>query len=97
LSEGPRAELYRRGADAAIRPDDNAVDTLLRFVQLLFAMAFQLRAALIALDRLVELDLPGFKAAHDLLEFGEGVLETHCSNIATTNRIAHLRLSQQKG
>src|SRR5205823_7218104 len=91
------AELGRLGADRSVGANDDAVDPLLRLVQLLFAMLLQLRAALIALDRVVELDLPGFEAAHDLLELGEGVLETHRRDVSSINRIAHLRSNQQKG
>src|SRR5205814_4167311 len=100
----PSIELGRRGAHLAIGTDDDAVDALLRLVELVFAMTFQLGSPLIALDGLVELDLAGFQAPHDLLQLGERILETHRRNLGGPNgiadwRIAHLRFNstQWKG
>src|SRR5262249_50296717 len=74
-------ELCRLGRHGAVRRDDDAVDPLLRLVQLLFAKPFQLRAPLVGLDRAIELDLAAFETAHDAFQLGQRVLETHCSNI----------------
>src|SRR5260221_14373923 len=45
----PSIELGRLGADRAIGADDDAVDALLRLVELQFAMPFQLGSPLIGL------------------------------------------------
>ena len=44
-------------------------------------MLFQLSPALVGEDRLVELDLSAFEPPHDLLEFGERILEAHRRDI----------------
>src|SRR5207249_4715661 len=94
---GPASvELGRLGRGRAIAADHDAVDALLGLAQLLFAMLFQLGSPLIGLDGVVELDLAGFQAPHDLLQLGERILKTHRRNIGgsgwiASRRIAHLR------
>src|SRR5439155_14361031 len=93
---GGSVELRRLGGNRAVGANDNPVHPLLRLVELLFAMLLQLRSPFIALDGIVELDLAGFQPPHDLLQFGQRVLEAHRRDVGGPSwiadwRIAHLR------
>src|SRR5580704_164953 len=89
----PSVQLRRLYRDRAIRPNHDSVDPLLRLVQFLFAMLFQLCTAFIGLYRIVELDLTTFESAHDAFQFGERVLETHRGDIGQ-RRFVHQALGQ---
>ena len=79
ISAAALREMLRR--NRAVGADNDAIDPLLRLVELSFAMLLQLSPTLVGEDRFVELDLSAFEPPHDLLEFGERILETHRRDI----------------
>ena len=68
-------------ADGALGTNNNSIYPLLRFGQLSFAMALQLSSTLIGHYCFVQLDLAAFEPAHNLLEFGNRILEIHRGDI----------------
>src|SRR6185437_3914192 len=68
----------------------------LRFGELGFAMPPELRAPLVAGDRLVELALAALEPLHDLLELGDRLLEAHGLNVGRNLRIGHRLVLQER-
>src|SRR6185312_50660 len=82
--------------EAAVGARHDLVDLGLRFGELGFAMPPELRAPLVAGDRLVELALAALEPLHDLLELGDRLLEAHGLNVGRNLRIGHRLVLQER-
>src|SRR6185369_13727209 len=60
---------------------DDLVDPALGLAELVLAVLFQLRAALVGRNRFIELAFARLEPFHDLLELEECRLETHRGNV----------------
>src|SRR5712664_3236791 len=72
---------------AAVRRHDDLVDSRLGLAQLRLAVALQLRAPLVGLNRLVQLAGTTLETAHDLLELGKRFLEAHLDDVGRQFRL----------
>ena len=102
LAEPPPAALLaalrRRGVAplssgeviVATRETKAGNEALLRLIELPLAVSFQQRSPLVGEDRFVELDLSALQPAHDLLQLGERLLETHRRDISGNFQFDHL-------
>src|SRR4029077_6769527 len=83
-------KLRRLRGDGAIGADDNPIDPLLRLLSLSPAVPLEQGPPLIGKNRFVKLDLSAFEPAHDLLQLGKRLLETHCGDIGRNVQIGHV-------
>src|SRR5687767_13379496 len=85
-------ELGRLDADRAILGEHDLLDLELRLAQLGFAMPLQGRAALVRLDRLLELVVAALQALHQLLQLRQRLLEAQGGDVGRNSRSGRLVL-----
>ena len=83
------------GCDVAIGTEADLFNFFLRLAKFRFAMALQLGAALVGLDRPVELAVAGFERRDDLLELFERVLEAHLPDFLVALGASHVTISAE--
>src|SRR5919109_97029 len=85
-------ELGRLGANRAILVEHDLLDLELRLAQLGFAMPLQGRAALVRLDRLLELVVAALQALHQLLQLCQRLFKAQGGDIGRNGRSGRLVL-----
>src|SRR5688572_30613264 len=85
-------ELGRLNADRAVLREHDLLDLELRFAQLGFAMPLLGRAALVRLDRLLELVVAALQALHQLLQLRQRLFKAQGGDVGRNGRSGRLIL-----
>src|SRR5262245_26527501 len=85
-------ELGRLDADRAVLREHNLLDLELGLAQLGFAMPLQGRAALVRLDRVLELVVAALQALHQLLQLGQRLFKAQGGDVGRNGRSGRLVL-----